>query len=110
MVVFFTLEATWSHGMNCTIPKQGMMGVVERAAGQTFRDSFHDQCNLTICYLVIYIYKRRMGMLATHDWSMGVQTLLMIGPSGTSSAMPRWLVSALAGDRGWTNLPLHDDN
>jgi hypothetical protein len=32
-------------------------------------------------------------MLATHDWSMGVQTLLMIGPSGTSSAMPRWLVS-----------------
>ena len=53
-------------------------------------------------------------MLATHDWSMGVQTLLMIGPSGTSSAMPRWLVSALAGDRGWTessnSRPPYDDN
>jgi hypothetical protein len=32
--------------------------------------------------VLVYIYKRRMGMLATHDWSMGVQTLLMIGQWG----------------------------
>jgi hypothetical protein len=36
-----------------------------------------------------YIYKRRMGTLATHDW-----------PVGDVVGRARWLVSALAGDRG----------
>jgi hypothetical protein len=57
------LEDTRSHGMNCTISKRVAIGVVKRAAEETFRNSSHDLCNPTVCYRLQTITMRCNGTM-----------------------------------------------